>query len=156
LADVPQGWTSDCCMYAKAIGVNLALYQGEWTGKPERVILLNVWGRTLPTLQAELDSDRKQYMQRDPKATVDALPVMTKANMTCKGVFYRGSDHEDDAVVFCEPPKSSNLRLSWSMTVADADPERADLLKTFIAIAGKGLYMACNSGCASTLKAKGH
>jgi hypothetical protein len=156
MADVPQGWTSDCCTYAKAIGVNLVLYQGEWTGKPERVVVLNVWDRTVPTLQAELDTDRKQYMQRDPKATVESLPITTSANMTCSGVFYRGSDHEDDAVVFCEPPKASGLRLSWSMTVADADPERSNLLKTFARIAGRANYMACDSGCGSTQKANGH
>jgi hypothetical protein len=156
LADVPQGWTSDCCTYAKAIGVNLVLYQGEWTGKPERVIVLNVWDRVLPTLQAELDSDRKQYMERDPKATLESLPIATSANMACKGVFYRGSDHEDDAVVFCDPPKSSGIRVSWSMTVADGDPERATLLKIFAKVAGQANYLACTSGCGSTSKARTH
>lgn len=156
LADVPQGWTSDCCTYAKAIGVNLAMYQGEWTGKPERVILLNVWDRTLPTLQAELDTDRKQYMERDPKATIESLPITTSANMACKAVFYHGSDHEDDAVAFCEPPESSGVRLSWSMTVADGDPERSNLLKIFARVAGRANYMSCSSGCSSTPNTRGH
>jgi hypothetical protein len=38
----PAGWTRDCCVYASAIGVDAVLYQGEWTGKPQRVMVLNV------------------------------------------------------------------------------------------------------------------
>ncbi|HTM29128.1 MAG TPA: hypothetical protein VL097_07245, partial [Rhodanobacter sp.] len=35
----PAGWTRDCCTYARAIGVNAVLYQGEWSGKPQRVMV---------------------------------------------------------------------------------------------------------------------
>ena len=53
-APTPDGWTQDCCMYAKAIGVNLVMYKGEWTGEPERVMVLNVWNAKLSSLEAEL------------------------------------------------------------------------------------------------------
>ncbi|HEV7778155.1 MAG TPA: hypothetical protein VGO76_14900 [Luteibacter sp.] len=139
-SDVPSGWTQDCCTYAKAIGVNLVLYRGEWTGEPDRVMVLNVWPRKLPTLDAEWQDDQKAYLKRDPRAKVSPLPV-TNAAMACHGVLYQGADQVDDAVVFCEPDPASGIRLSWSMTIKDADPERKDLLAEFSQVAGHARYM---------------
>ena len=60
-------------MYAKAIGVNLVMYKGEWTGEPERVMVLNVWNAKLSSLEAELQDDRHHYLERDPAGKVRAI-----------------------------------------------------------------------------------
>lgn len=139
-APVPSGWTSDCCDYAQAIGVNAVLYHGTWTGKPERVMVLNVWPRKLPTLAAEWRADRKHYLGLDPRAKVTAFPV-GNPSMPCHGLLYQGTDHLDDAVVFCDPGKVAGVRYSWSMTVAANDPQRKQLLARFRQLVGKSRYM---------------
>jgi hypothetical protein len=140
LTDLPEGWTQDCCTYAKAIGVNAVLYQGEWTGKPERVMVLNVWTAKKPTLDADLDADRMEYLARDHAAQVGTLAV-NNASISCKGYLYQGSDHFDDIVVFCDPGKASGIRLSWSMTVAASDPKRQELLSQFMRVATSSKYL---------------
>lgn len=139
--DVPNGWTQDCCLYAKAIGVNLVLYKGDWTGKPERVMVLNVWPAKLATLDAELQEDRKQYLQHDPAGKVSSFAVSNEAKLACQGVLYQGSDHEDDAVVFCDPGKATGVRLSWSMTIAANDVDKQDVLALFKGVVEKSSYM---------------
>jgi hypothetical protein len=129
--EVPRGWTKDCCTYAAAIGVNLVLYQGEWTGKPERVMVLNVWPAKWPTLDAELQDDRRHYLQSDPHGKTSAFAVASPGAIACRGVLYQGSDHVDDVVVFCDPGIASGIRYSWSMTLGAADPDRLALLDTF-------------------------
>jgi hypothetical protein len=136
---VPEGWTQDCCTYAQAIGVNLVLYKGEWTGEPERVMVLNVWPAKLATLEAELQDDRKHYLQRDPAGKVSVLTLEHTA-MPCAGVLYEGSDHKDDAVVFCDPGQASGIRLSWSMALAHGDTERQSLLELFRRVAQQSSY----------------
>ncbi|MGN6320503.1 MAG: hypothetical protein ACTHNE_02135, partial [Dyella sp.] len=138
---LPAGWNKDCCTYAKAIGVNLVLYQGEWTGKPERVMVLNVWPDRLPTLAAEVDEDRQHYLQSDAHGKADVFTVANPRAITCQGVLYRGSDHVDDAVVFCDPGKASGVRYSWSMTVGESDPNRQTLLATFKRVVEQSLYL---------------
>jgi hypothetical protein len=135
----PDGWTQDCCVYAKAIGVNLVLYKGEWTGEPDRVMVLNVWPSTLATLDAELQEDRKHYLQLDPAGKVSAFPVVN-AGMPCQGVLYQGNDHKDDAVVFCDPGKASGIRLSWSITLAHDDAGRQDVLSLFKRVVEQSRY----------------
>jgi hypothetical protein len=126
----PTGWTKDCCTYASAIGVNYVLYQGEWTGKPDGVMVLNVWPAKLDSLDAELQDDRKHYLQLDPAGKVNAFPVQNN-HMPCRGVLYSGADHIDDVVVFCDPGKEAGIRYSWSMTIPAADPTRQSLLDAF-------------------------
>jgi hypothetical protein len=145
LTDLPDGWTQDCCMYAKAIGVNLVLYKGEWTGEPDRVMVLNVWPSKLSSLEAELQDDRHHYLDRDPKGKVSELAVANKS-MTCRGVLYEGTDHKDDAVVFCDPGLATGIRLSWSMTLAHDDAQKQDLLLLFRHVAGQSLYMKQGAG----------
>jgi hypothetical protein len=140
LTDIPTGWTQDCCQYAKAIGVNLVLYQGDWTGEPDGVIVLNVWSSKLPTLEAELSDDGKQYIKRDPSGKVGVFPLSNPA-MTCRGVLYQGTDHVDDAVVFCDPGKKTGVRFSWSMTVKSSTPQRQNLLDSFRKVAEQTTYM---------------
>ncbi|HEY2623748.1 MAG TPA: hypothetical protein VGI53_09880 [Dyella sp.] len=137
----PDGWTQDCCVYAKAIGVNLVLYKGEWSGEPDRVMVLNVWPAKLATLDAELQEDRKHYLQLDPAGKVAAFPLLN-AGMPCQGVLYQGNDHKDDAVVFCDPGKASGIRLSWSMTLAHDDASRQDLLSLFKRVVEQSRYIA--------------
>jgi hypothetical protein len=127
----PAGWTRDCCKYARGIGVDAVLYRGEWTGKPQRVMVLNVWPRKLPTLQAELDADRKHYLQLDPDAKTSSFPI-PHAAMPCRATVYEGSDHVDDVVAFCDPGAASGVRLSWSMSFNDNDPQRQTLLDDFM------------------------
>ncbi|WP_329741281.1 hypothetical protein [Dyella sp. A6] len=127
----PAGWTRDCCKYARGIGVDAVLYRGDWTGKPQRVMVLNVWPRKLPTLQAELDADRKHYLQLDPDAKASSFPI-PHAAMPCRATVYEGSDHVDDVVAFCDPGTASGVRLSWSMSFNDNDPERQSLLDDFM------------------------
>lgn len=135
----PSGWTKDCCTYASAIGVNYVLYQGEWTGKPERVMVLNVWPSKLPTLDAELLDDRKQYLLRDPGGQVITFDV-NNPNMPCRGVLYAGTDQIDDAIVFCDPGDASGIHYSWSMSVAANDPLRQSLLDQFQQVAEHTSY----------------
>lgn len=135
----PPGWTRDCCTYAKAIGVDAVLYQGEWTGKPERVMVLNTWPRKLATLADEVAADRKQYLQRDPKGHATDIHI-GNPHMPCAGVLYQGSDRIDDAVVFCNPGKESGIRLSWSMSFADGDAEQRALLEAFMQVATDARY----------------
>ena len=135
----PPGWTRDCCMYAKAIGVDAVLYQGEWTGKPERVMVLNVWPRKLATLADEVAADRKRYLQRDAAAKAAAIAIHNPY-MPCRGVVYEGSDRIDDAVVFCDPGEASGVRLSWSMSFADGDATRRPLLDAFMQVATDARY----------------
>jgi len=136
----PAGWTRDCCMYAKAIGVDAVLYQGEWTGKPERVMVLNVWPRKLATLADELAADRKQYLQRDEAGKATAIRIHNP-HMPCRGVVYEGSDRIDDAVVFCDPGAASGIRLSWSMSFADGDVTQRALLDAFMRVATNARYL---------------
>lgn len=140
LTDLPDGWTRDCCMYAKAIGVSLVMYQGEWTGDPERVMVLNVWPSKLSSLEAELQDDRHHYLGRDPSAKIDALVVENKA-MACRGVHFEGTDHKDDLVVFCDPGLATGIRLSWSMTLAHDDPKKAELIATFQRVVEQSKYL---------------
>lgn len=126
----PVGWTKDCCTYASAIGVNYVLYQGEWTGKPDRVMVLNVWPAKVASLDAELQDDRKHYLQADPAGKADSFPVKN-SRMPCEGVLYSGTDHVDDVVVFCDPGKAAGIRYSWSMTIGAADPMRQPLIDAF-------------------------
>ena len=129
----PAGWTRDCCTYARAIGVDAVLYQGEWSGKPQRVMVLNVWPRKLPTLAAEVQADRKRYLQHDPAGKTSAFAVRQPA-MPCEASVYQGSDRIDDVLVFCDPGKASGVRLSWSMTMNDNDPQRRALLDDFMQV----------------------
>jgi hypothetical protein len=140
-APAPAGWTADCCTYARAIGVNLLIYRGEWTGEPYRVMVLNVWPRKLASLDAELQADRKHYLQRDPAAKVGRFPVGHRG-MPCEALVFESSDQVDDAVVFCDPGKASGIRLSWSMSFKDADPQRAALLGDFMRVVVGSRYQA--------------
>ncbi|WP_196239482.1 hypothetical protein [Dyella monticola] len=135
----PAGWTGDCCTYARAIGVNYVLYQGAWTGKPERVMVLNVWPSKLPTLDAELQDDRKQYLAHDPHGKVGIFAIDNR-RMPCRGVLYSGSDHIDDAIVFCDPGKAAGVRYSWSMAIDASDPMRQSLLDAFKRVAQRSTY----------------
>jgi len=129
----PSGWTRDCCTYAHAIGVDAVLYQGEWSGKPQRVMVLNVSPRKLPTLAAEVQADRKRYLQHDPAGKVSDI-VVRNPTMPCEASVYQGSDHVDDVVVFCDPGQASGIRLSWSIAFDDADPSRRALLDDFMRV----------------------
>ncbi|MFK2901083.1 hypothetical protein ISP15_12110 [Dyella jejuensis] len=149
----PPGWTTDCCTYARAIGVNEVLYQGEWTGKPDRVMVLNVWPSKLPTLDAELQDDRKHYLQADPAGKVVAFPVKNP-RMPCSGVLYSGSDHVDDPVVFCDPGAATGIRYSWSMTVSAVDPSRESLLDAFRQVVAHSRY--ANPAPTSSSAGKAH
>jgi len=140
LTDRPDGWTQDCCMYAKAIGVNLVMYQGDWTGDPERVMVLNVWPSKLSSLEAELQDDRHHYLARDPAAKVDALAIDNKL-MACRGVHFEGTDHKDDLVVFCDPGLATGIRLSWSMTLVHDDPKKAELMAAFQRVVEHSKYL---------------
>jgi len=150
--DVPDGWTQDCCMYAKAIGVNLVLYKGEWTGEPDRVMVLNVWPSKLSSLEAEMQEDRHHYLDRDPSGKASVFAVDNKS-MTCRGVLYEGTDHKDDVVVFCDPGLITGIRLSWSMALAHDDAQKRDLLALFRQVAEQSLYLkqpAAKTGAAKT------
>ena len=129
----PAGWTRDCCTYAHAIGVNAVLYQGEWTGKPERVMVLNVWPSKLPDLAAEIKADRKTYLETDPRGKTSSFAVH-HPDMPCEASVYEGSDHIDDVLVFCNPGKASGIRLSWSMSFDDNDLTRRALLDAFMRV----------------------
>jgi hypothetical protein len=135
----PAGWTRDCCTYARAIGVDAVLYQGEWTGKPQRVMVLNVWPRKLPTLAAELEADRKHYLQRDPAAKARSFAI-PRAAMPCRATVYEGSDRIDDVVAFCDPGQASGIRLSWSMSFDDGDRVMRPLLDDFMRVVAASRY----------------
>lgn len=136
----PDGWTQDCCLYAKAIGVNLVFYKGEWTGEPERVMVLNVWPSKLSSLEAELQDDRHHYLERDKTGKASDFAVDNKA-MACRGVLYEGTDHKDDVVVFCDPGLATGVRLSWSMTLAHGDTQEHELLAAFRRVVEQSQYM---------------
>ncbi len=138
-APAPIGWTVDCCVYARAIGVNVVLYRGEWTGKPQRVMVLNVWPRKLPTLAAEVASDRKRYGQLDPAGASSSFPLHQRA-MACTASMHEGSDHINDVLVFCDPGGASGIRLSWSMSLDAADPATAVLLEDFMRVVAGTQY----------------
>jgi hypothetical protein len=137
---LPPGWAADCCQYAKAIGVNLVIYQGDWTGEPDRVMVLNVWPSKLATLADEWKADQAHYLKRDLLAKVDAF-ALKHPSMPCHGLFYQGTDHIDDIVVFCDPGKLTGVRLSWSMTVPAADPQRQQVVAMFREVVGKSVYV---------------
>lgn len=151
----PDGWTKDCCTYASAIGVNYVLYQGDWTGKPDRVIVLNVWPSKLPTLDAELQDDRKHYLQVDPAGKVSAYPVKNPS-MPCQGVMYTGSDHVNDVVVFCDPGDAAGIRYSWSVTIGQGDPKSQVALDAFRQIVEHSTYARYVPNSGSTRKAATH
>ena len=129
----PPGWTRDCCTYAKAIGVDAVLYQGEWSGKPQRVMVLNVTPRNLPTLAAEVQADRKRLPAGRSGGKVSGFAVRHRG-MPCQATVYQGTDGIDDVVVFCDPGAASGLRLSWSMGFDDRDPTRRALLDDFMRV----------------------
>jgi hypothetical protein len=145
LTELPVGWTQDCCMYAKAIGVNLVLYQGEWTGEPDRVMVLNVWPSKLSSLEAEVQDDRHHYLDRDPAGKAGTFALDNKA-MTCRGLLYEGTDRKDDAVAFCDPGLATGIRLSWSMTLAHDDPQRAQLMALFTRVVEQSKYLKYEDG----------
>lgn len=138
-AATPAGWTRDCCLYARAIGVDAVLYRGEWTGEPQRVMVLNVWPRKLPTLAAELEADRKRFLQRDPAAKAGDFPLRHRA-MQCEVAVYQGTDRIDDVVAFCDPGQATGVRLSWSMALAHDDPQRRALLDDFMRVVVASRY----------------
>lgn len=138
-ARAPDGWTADCCHYARAIGVNEVVYRGEWTGEPSRVMVLNVWPSSLPSLQAELSADRQQFQQRDPAATISHF-ALRHPGMRCAANVFEGSDKLDDIVVFCDPGKQAGVRLSWSMALADADPQSRALLAQLMGVVMSSRY----------------
>lgn len=131
LTTPPADWTADCCTYARAIGVNAVMYQGAWSGKPNRVIVLNVWPRKLANLDAELRADRTHYLARDPAAKTSSFPLRHRS-MKCAANVFQGTDHLDDVVVFCDPGHTSGVRLSWSLSFADGDATRRALLDDFM------------------------
>lgn len=135
----PTGWIKDCCTYASAIGVNYVIYQGEWTGKPDRVIVLNVWPSKLASLDAEVQDDRKHYLQMDPAGKANPFPI-NNTHMACQGVMYNGSDHVNDVVVFCDPGKAAGIRYSWSMTVGQGDPQTQPALDAFKQVVENSSY----------------
>lgn len=150
----PPGWTRDCCTYAQAIGVNAVLYQGDWSGKPQRVMVLNVWPRKLPTLAAEVQADRKHYRQADPTAKVTAIVVHNPA-MPCAATVYQGTDHVDDVVVFCDPGHASGIRLSWSISFDDGDPTQRALLDDFMRVVVAARYAHYVASAATAPSARG-
>lgn len=145
----PPDWTDDCCTYAAAIGVNFVLYQGEWTGKPQRVMVLNVWPRKLPSLAAEVQADRNRYRELDPAGKVDDL-VLRHRTMACSGTVYAGSDKVDDVVVFCDPGVASGIRLSWSMSFDADDSRMRAVLDAFMRVVVATRYRAGTPPAASS------
>ena len=88
---------------------------------------------------------------RDGKAPAWAVAVASPPGWTrdcctyakangVDAVLYQGSDHIDDAVVFCDPGAASGIRLSWSMSFADADPAQRPLLDAFMQVATDARY----------------
>lgn len=139
-SSLPKGWTSDCCDHARWVGVPLVLYRGDWTGKPEGVIVLNVWLADGKALRADVAEDRRKYLKRDAAATTAPLAFDTPRGMACRGLAYHGSDRVDDAVVFCDPGKHTGIHYSWSIGVSRANPERARLLADFRQVVADTVY----------------
>ncbi|AND69907.1 hypothetical protein ATSB10_24530 [Dyella thiooxydans] len=139
MARTPDGWTADCCTYARAIGVDAVVYRGEWSGEPQRVMVLNAWPAKLPSLDAELAADRSGYLHRDPTGRALSLPI-AHPSMHCAANVYEGSDRVDDMVVFCDPGKASGIRFSWSMTLAADDGQRRALLDELLAVVRSTVY----------------
>lgn len=135
----PDGWTADCCTYARAIGVAAVVYRGEWSGEPQRVMVLNAWPAKLASLDDELAADRSGYLRRDPAGRVLTLPI-AHPSMRCAANVYEGSDRLDDMVVFCDPGKASGIRFSWSMTLAASDGQRRALLDELLAVVRSTVY----------------
>ena len=146
VSSLPAGWTADCCDHARWVGVPLVLYRGDWTGKPEGVIVLNVWLAGSKALHADVVEDRGKYLKRDAKATITPLKFGTPKGMACHGLMYRGSDRVDDAVVFCDPGKRTGIHYSWSNSVDQADPARAQLLHAFRQVVADTIYMRYTPG----------
>lgn len=138
-ARAPRGWTADCCTYARAIGVDEVLYRGEWTGEPNRVMVLNVWPAKLATLDDELQADARRYHQLDPAGKQQRI-TLAHAPMPCEANVYQGSDRLDDVVMFCDPGKASGIRLSWSMTLAANEADRRALLDAFMQVVRSTRY----------------
>ena len=132
-APKPDGWTADCCGYAKNLHVNLVMYAGQWTGKPERVMILTTWPANAQLLDDVLKSDQEDYLKKNPAGKVVPFPIANKGGLTCRGQMYAGLEGKlDDFVVFCQPQdKSSGLQLSWSMQLAGDDPSRQQILAWF-------------------------
>lgn len=146
LAPKPDGWKIDCCDHAKALRTNLVMYQGEWTGKPDRVMVLVVWPSESNSLESSLQADREGYLKDNPAGKIEAFPVTNPNGMACQGVLYEGRKHNedlDDAVVFCEPDnKASGLQLSWAVTIAKNDPAREQVLTSFKHVVEGSAYAA--------------
>lgn len=140
-APIPAGWTGDCCTYAKAIGVTAVAYRGQWTGKPQQVMVLNVWPRQLPTLVAEVEADRAHYLRLDPAGKTAQFTVRHHT-MACTAVVYQGSDRVNDVLVFCDPGAVSGVRLSWSMTLDANDRQMPTLLADFMRVVVATRYHA--------------
>jgi hypothetical protein len=124
------------------------LYQGEWSGKPQRVMVLNVWPRKPGTLGDEVKADRKRYLQHDPAGKTSTFTVRHPA-MPCEASVYEGSDHIDDVLVFCDPGAASGVRLSWSMAFDAADSTRQALLDDFMRVVVASRWMK-DSGTLTT------
>ena len=151
--DLPDGWTQDCCLYASAIGVNEVLYKGEWTGEPDRVMVLNVWPSKLSSLEAEVQDDRHHYLDRDPGGKAGVFTLDNKA-LACRGVLFEGTDHKDDVVVFCDPGLATGIRFSWSMAFAHDDKQKDELLTLFRQVAEQSRYMVNHAGHDGVVKPK--
>ncbi|WP_130619846.1 hypothetical protein [Dyella amyloliquefaciens] len=149
---LPAGWTQDCCLYAQGIGVNEVLYKGEWTGEPDRVMVLNVWPSKLSSLEAEVQDDRHHYLARDPHGKAGVFELDNKA-LACRGLLYEGTDHKDDVVVFCDPGLASGIRLSWSMAFAHDEPGKDALLALFRQVVEQSRYAVNSTGHADAAKA---
>ncbi|RAO76788.1 hypothetical protein [Dyella jiangningensis] len=149
---LPAGWTQDCCLYAQGIGVNEVLYKGEWTGEPDRVMVLNVWPSKLSSLEAEVQDDRHHYLDRDPRGKAGVFELGNKA-MACRGVLYEGTDHKDDVVVFCDPGLASGIRFSWSMAFAHDEQGKDELLTLFRQVAEQSRYAVSSATRVDAAKA---
>ena len=149
---LPTGWTQDCCLYAQGIGVNEVLYKGEWTGEPDRVMVLNVWPSKLSSLEAEVQDDRHHYLDRDPHGKAGVFVLDNKA-VACRGVLYEGTDHKDDVVVFCDPGLASGIRFSWSMAFAHDEQGKDELLALFRQVAEQSRYAVNSAGHVDAAKA---
>ncbi|GAB3024560.1 MULTISPECIES: hypothetical protein [Oleiagrimonas] len=141
VTDVPSGWTADCCDHARWVGVPMVIYRGDWTGKPEGVMVLNVWLSHGQTLEQDLDKDRDEYRRRDPKATIAALSMPTPRGVTCSGVRYHGSDGVEDAVMFCDPGQRTGIHYSWSISIGEKNPQRAATLNAFAQVVAHSRYL---------------
>ena len=140
-AQAPSDWTADCCTYARAIGVYQVVYRGEWSGNPQRVMVLNVWPNKQARLRAEITADAAAYRKRDARGQVRAFAV-AHPTMQCEGQAYAGSDRIDDVVVFCDPGGKAGARLSWSMSFNADDAQRKALLQSLMQVVLSTRYVA--------------